>query len=136
LLPVRVQVECSDKEKGHISAASGKSQMNFLNYLHLAHPKVDIRGSQIAIHFIFNPETKVDSTIVFNFHDGRWRTVVEEPIQAVKEALEWGNQNGSERDPFYIQAVFLTTALRWWNNALSSFNDQLIAYVCHRSGPL
>lgn len=103
--------------------------MNPLNYLHLPRSEVDIRGSQIAMYFLFNPDDKVCSTIVFNFQDGRWSRVVEEPILRVKEALQESCKNGSGRDPFYVQAVFLTSALRWWNNALNSFNDQLIAYV-------
>jgi hypothetical protein len=133
LLPVRVQVQCPNKKKSHLSSAAGKSQMNPLNYLHLPRSEVDIRGSQIAMYFLFNPDDKVCSTIVFNFQDGRWSRVVEEPILRVKEALQESCKNGSGRDPFYVQAVFLTSALRWWNNALNSFNDQLIAYVCKRT---
>ncbi|RFU25086.1 hypothetical protein B7463_g11250, partial [Scytalidium lignicola] len=38
-----------------------------------------------------------------------------------------GGEN-SGQDPFYAQAILVTSALRWWNNALGSFNDQLIAY--------
>jgi hypothetical protein len=134
LLPIRVQVPCSDKKRSHISSTAGTNQMNPLNYLHLGQPEaVDIRGSQIAIYFLFNAHTNVRSTLVFNFQDGRWRKVVEEPILRVKEALEEGRKNGCAQDPFYIQSVFLTSALRWWNNALNSFNDQLIAYV--RSAP-
>ena len=104
--------------------------MNPLNYLHLEQAKIDIRGSQIALYCTFDPETRVHSTIVFNFQDGRWRKVIEEPIHRVKETLEVKGKVGFGRDPFCVQAVFLTSALRWWNNVLSSFNDQLIAYVC------
>ena len=103
--------------------------MNPLNYLHLAQPEVDIRGSQIAVYFLFNSETNISSTVVLNFQDGRWSKVVEEPILRIKEALKQGCENGSGQDPFVVQAVLLTSALRWWNNVLSSFNDQLISYV-------
>ena len=129
ILPVRVQVQCSDRESSHTPAAAGKSQMNPLNYLHLAQPAVDVRGSQIAIYFTFDPNTSTSSTIVINFQDGRWSKVVEEPILRVREGLEQGNRNGCGQDPFVIQAVLLTSALRWWSNVLSSFNDQLISYV-------
>ena len=129
LLPVRVQVKCSDRKSNHTSTAAGKSQMNPLNYLHLAQPAVDVRGSQIAIYFTFDPNTTTSSTIVVNFQDGRWSKVVEEPILRVREGLEQGNRNGSGQDPFVIQAVLLTSALRWWSNVLSSFNDQLISYA-------
>ena len=103
--------------------------MNPLNYLHLAQPAVDVRGSQIAIYFTFDPDTKTSSAVVLNFQDGRWSKVVEEPILRVRESLEQGNRNGCGQDPFIIQAVLLTSALRWWSNVLSSFNDQLISYV-------
>ena len=129
LLPVRVQVQCSDRKSSHTSNAAGKSQMNPLNYLHLAQPAVDVRGSQIAIYFTFDPNTRTSSTIVLNFQDGRWSKVVEEPILRVREGLEQGNRNGCGQDPFIIQAVLLTSGLRWWSNVLSSFNDQLISYV-------
>ena len=134
LLPVRVQVQCSDvqcpdRKSSHTSTAAGKSQMNPLNYLHLAQPTVDVRGSQIAIYFTFDPKIRTSSTVVLNFQDGRWSKVVEEPILRVRESLEQGNRNGCGQDPFVIQAVLLTSALRWWSNVLSSFNDQLISYV-------
>ena len=103
--------------------------MNPLNYLHLAQPAVDVRGSHIAVYFTFDPNTRTSSTIVLNFQDGRWSKVVEEPILRVREGLEQGNRTGCGQDPFIIQAVLLTSALRWWSNVLSSFNDQLISYV-------
>ena len=99
------------------------------NYLHLPGPSIDIRGSQIGLYFVTDLEEKLYSSIVFNFQDGRWSKVVEEPISRIKEALQEGSQNGSGQDPFYVQAVYITSALRWWNNALNSFNDQLVAYV-------
>lgn len=129
LLPVRVQVPCSDKQKSHVSSSAGKNQMNPLNYLHLTQAGVDIRGSQIAIYSRIDPKTNTSSTIIFNFQDGRWSKVIEEPILRVKEALAQGRQKESLTDPLFVHAIFLSSALRWWNNALNSFNDQLIAYV-------
>jgi hypothetical protein len=129
ILPIRIQVPCENKKKSHISGSAGRSQMNPLHYLHLSQPGVDIRGSHIAVYFVWNTHTKASSSIVFNFQDGRWWRIVEEPISRIKEALGSAVRNGFGHDPFYIQGVFLTSALRWWNNALNSFNDQLIAYV-------
>ncbi|KAH8743418.1 hypothetical protein BGZ57DRAFT_980425 [Hyaloscypha finlandica] len=102
--------------------------MNPLNYLHLSHPDVDIRGSHIAIQFRFHVETKTSSTVVLNFQDGRWWKVIEEPISRIKESMTVASRSNSGHDPFHTQAVFLTSALRWWSNALNGFNDQLIAY--------
>lgn len=107
--------------------------MNPLNYLHLSQPEVDIRGSKIAIYFVFNSDTGISSTLVFNFQDGRWRKIVEEPIARLKEVFGGCQKSGFGRDPIYIQSVILTSALRWWNNALNSFNDQLIFYVSYHS---
>jgi hypothetical protein len=131
IFPVRVQVQCFNKKKSHVASTAGRSQMNPLNYLHLSGPGIDIRGSHIAIHYRFNAEAKVGSTVVFNFQDGRWWKVIEEPVSRIKESMTHASRNGggSEHDPFHTQAVFLTSALRWWGNALNSFNDQLIAYV-------
>jgi hypothetical protein len=130
ILPVRVQVQCLNKKKSHVASTAGRSQMNPLNYLHLSHPDVDIRGSHIAIHFSFHVETKTSSTVVLNFQDGRWWKVIEEPISRIKESMTVASRSNSGHDPFHTQAVFLTSALRWWSNALNGFNDQLIAYVC------
>ncbi|KIX09412.1 uncharacterized protein Z518_00492 [Rhinocladiella mackenziei CBS 650.93] len=129
-IPVRVQVECSDNRHGQSSSIKGKSQMNPLNYLHLSQPKpkVDIRGSKVAIYFHFDPDTGRSTSLVFNFQDGRWRKIVEEPIHRMKEVLTGCNKPEMGRDPIYIQSVVLTSAIRWWNNALNSFNDQLIGY--------
>jgi hypothetical protein len=126
---VRVQVPCSDKKKSHVPSSEGKNQMNPLNYLHLAQPGVDIRGSQIAIYSRIDPKTNTSSTIIFNFQDGRWSKVIEEPILRVKETLAQDRQKELPTDPLSVHAIFLSSALRWWNNALNSFNDQLIAYV-------
>ena len=131
ILPIRVQVHCSNR-KGHGSYSTGKSQMNPLNYLHLANTKpeaVDIRGSQIGVYFRFDQQKLRSSTLVINFQDGRWRRVVEVPIMRIKETLEDARRGDSGKDPFYLQTVLLTSILRWWSNALNSFNDQLIAYV-------
>ena len=122
-------MQCSDGKGSHTSTAAGKSQMSPLNYLHLAQPAVDVRGSQIAIYFTFDPNTKSSSTVKFNFQDSRWSKVVEGPILRVREGLEQGNRNGCGQYTFIIQAVLLTIALRWWSNVLSSFNDQLILHV-------
>ena len=130
IIPVRVQVQCSENKRSHVSSSVGKSQMNPLNYLHLSQPQVDIRGSKIAIYFLFDSEANSSSTLVFNFQDGRWRKVVEEPIIRLKEVLAESNKNSQKQDPIYIQGVLMTSVLRWWNNALNSLNDQIIAYVC------
>ncbi|KAF2678699.1 hypothetical protein K458DRAFT_348121 [Lentithecium fluviatile CBS 122367] len=126
-VPVRVQVQCSD-QKAHVSPKS-KSQMNPLNYLHLTGPEVDIRGSKIAVHYQFRREDVDESVaVVFNFQDGRWKKVVEEPIARLKNAYRDCDSAHLKRDPIYLQMAILNSVLRWWNNSLNSFDDQLISY--------
>jgi hypothetical protein len=103
--------------------------MNPLNYLHLVHPDVDIRGSKIAVYYLFNTETDQAFSVVFNFQDGRWKKVVEEPILRLRDIYRGCDSASLGRDPVYLQTAILNSVLRWWNNSLNSFNDQLIAYV-------
>jgi hypothetical protein len=126
LIPVRVQVQCSDRANKHIVTHTGKSQMNPLNYLHLPQPQVDIRGSKIAVYSLYEQRTQSSTTIVFNFQDGRWSKIVEEPVNRVKEVFSDIEKTTS--NPFLVHTVYLSSALRLWTNALNSFNDQLIAY--------
>lgn len=103
--------------------------MNPLNYLHLPQPSVDVRGSKIAIYYLFNRKMKHALTLVFNFQDGRWKKVVEDPLFRIRDAYRSCDDKDFGRDPFHVQAAVLTSVLRWWNNSLNSLNDQLIAYV-------
>jgi hypothetical protein len=105
--------------------------MNPLNYLHLAHPDgdIDVRGSKIAVYYSFNPDTGQAFSLVFNFQDGRWKKVVEEPILRLREIYRGCDAVDLGRDPIYLQTAILNSILRWWNNLLNSFNDHLIAYV-------
>jgi hypothetical protein len=69
------------------------------------------------------------TAIAINFMDGRWSTSVLEPCKRIKET--WAAQKRLEiaEDPFYIHSIYFSSVLRWWTNALSSVNGQLIAYV-------
>jgi hypothetical protein len=124
-LPVRVQVPCSDKQTSHATSTTGSNQMNPFHYLHLPDQDVDIRGSHIALHVSHNGRLNTTTAVCFNFLDGRWPKVVEEPQFRITEALKHPH---ASRDPTFVHLVFLTTAIRWWNNALHSVNEQLITY--------
>ncbi|KAK4197912.1 hypothetical protein QBC40DRAFT_284633 [Triangularia verruculosa] len=126
-VPVRVQVQCSDSAV-HVGSKS-KSQMNPLNYLHLVGPNVDIRGSKIAVNYLFRYADADESmAVVFNFQDGRWKKVVEEPIIRLRNSYKECTSAPMSRDPIYLQMAILNSVLRWWNNSLNSFDDQLISY--------
>ena len=69
------------------------------------------------------------TTVVLNFQDGRWSKVIEEPINRINESLRVRSQSGVSNNPLFDHIIYMTSALRWWSNALNSFNDQLIDYV-------
>lgn len=101
-VPVRVQVQCNDTKRSHTFSSKGKSQINPLNYLHLPQPSVDVRGSKIAVYYLFNRETKHSSTLVFNFQDRRWKKVVKEPILRIRDTYRFCDDHDFGRDPFHI----------------------------------
>ena len=68
--------------------------------------------------------------IAVNFIDGRWPKTVQEPETRIKEVLGDSANINLQKNPFFIQLVYLTSVVRWWTNALSSVHEQLIAYVC------
>ena len=66
--------------------------------------------------------------VAVNFMDGRWSKPVEEPKRRIKESLQ-SPQLRTEEDHFFPHAIYISSVLRWWMNALTSVHDQLIAYV-------
>lgn len=133
ILPVRIQFKCNDKKQSHAASTAGSNQMNPLHYIHLPDAEVDIRGSQIAILSRYSADGKSTITLTFNFIDGRWRKSVEEPKRRLLEMSSHSSKLDLDEDPFHIHAIYFTSTLRWWMNALSSVNEQLIAYVSHQS---
>ncbi|KAL8997690.1 MAG: hypothetical protein Q9169_003097 [Polycauliona sp. 2 TL-2023] len=87
--------------------------------------EVDIRGSQIGIHVAHDCQKKATKVISFNFLDGRWAKIVEEPQNRISEALK---DPRTPDDPMFVHLVYLTSIARWWSHALHSVNEQLIAY--------
>lgn len=129
ILPVRIQYNCRDKQKSHASSTSRSNQMNPLHYLHLPDAEVDIRGSHIAILSRYFDHNDSSVSLVFNFMDGRWSKSVEEPKRRILEAKSQSRGFPPSQHPFRLHIVYFTTLIRWWTNALSSINHQLIAYV-------
>lgn len=134
-LPVRMQLKCTDPNNNHLAGAGGNNQMDPFHYLHLPDykdekgHKADIRGSQIALYFQYNSRTKSSVLIAINLIDGRWPGAVEEPQMRIKDVLQSSPQLYLMRNPFFTHLIYFTSALRWWTNALSSINLQLIAYA-------
>ena len=129
ILPVRIQVPCTDTQEGHVKSRAGSNQMNPFHYLHLPNQKVDIRGSQIALSFRYTNGGQATSMLAVNFIDGRWPKVVQEPEKRIKGILSNNAHGHIGADPFFIHLIYLTSIMRWWPNALNSIHEQLIAYV-------
>jgi hypothetical protein len=129
MIPVRVQVECTDTIQKHANTNAGSNQMDPFNYLHLESEKLDIRGSQIAVLFHYDCTKRAGTTVSIRLQDGRWSRVVEEPQTRISEMLDQVGVTECEADPFFVHVIFITSALKWWRNALDSFNNQLIAHV-------
>ena len=129
ILPIRIQVLCTDTQDGHVASRKGSNQMNPFNYLHLPNQKVDIRGSQIALSFKYTDSDRATAMLAVNFIDGRWPKIVQEPEKRIKEILGDISYAHIGADPFFIHLVYLTSIMRWWTNALNSIHEQLIAYV-------
>ena len=134
ILPIRIQVLCTDTRDGHVTSRMGSNQMNPFHYLHLPNQKVDIRGSQIALSFGYTNSDRATTMLAVNFIDGRWPKIVQEPEKRIKEILGDNEHGHTGADPFFIHLVYLSSIMRWWTNALNSIHEQLIAYVS--VGPL
>ena len=132
ILPVRIQMLCTDTQEGHVMSRAGSNQMNPFHYLHLPDQKVDIRGSQIALSFRYTDGSHATAMLAVNFIDGRWPKIVQEPEKRIKEILRDDVHGHIGTDPFFIHLVYLSSIMRWWTNALNSIHEQLIAYVSIR----
>jgi hypothetical protein len=78
LLPIRVQVDCSDPMNGRKDSPSGNDQMNPFHYLHLPDIGIDVRGAYVTLFIRNESSTSCITVLVINFMDGRWSDVVEE----------------------------------------------------------
>ncbi len=83
--PFRYGFKFNETTREHIRPAQRQDSNEPLNYLHLAHPEVDIQGSKIIVYYLFNTSVDQAFAIVFNFQDGRWKKAVEEPILRLRD---------------------------------------------------
>ena len=129
LLPVRVAVPCNDIAAGHTRSTAGSNQMDPFHYIHLFDVHFDIRGSHIAMFTRHDTRTKATKVVVISFLDGRWSAIAEEPVLRVREAIKSRGNAEVQVEPACVHLIYLSSILRWWNNVLSYFNNQLIAHV-------
>lgn len=111
-LPVRVQVECTDRNKGHASSTAGNNQIDPFHYLHLPDSGVDLRGSTVAICSQYSVQMGAATNIVINFMDGRWSRAAEEPQKRIAEVLSHYAKAPKNRPTCFMHAVYLSSVIR------------------------
>jgi len=78
----------------------------------------------------FNISTSSFTYVVFNMMHGGWPKVVQEPQTRIAEAIQHSSSPSTRLGAgCFVHLIYLTSAARWWTNALHSVNEQLIAYV-------
>jgi hypothetical protein len=129
-LPVRVQVESATLQAG---VGPGDSQwpgqMNPFHKLHLPAVRLNILRSCVGIFSRVDPKARKVTFIAFDFMHGHWPNVALEPQQRIDEVMQQreDTHNGYGHS-YFIDLVYLSSAARWWTNALNSINEQLISY--------
>jgi hypothetical protein len=69
------------------------------------------------------------SVVVVNMLDGRFKSLIEEPLVRARNAIQRRSGTGEPMSAFWVHFIYLSSALRWWNNVLACFNRQLIMHV-------
>ncbi|KAM0287691.1 hypothetical protein ACHAQH_000221 [Verticillium albo-atrum] len=131
-LPVRVQVETGGTNPTANPPADDNdaNQMNPFYKLHLPDVSRDIHRSCVGIFSRVDPASRRFTFVAFDFMHGRWPKVALEPKERIADVLK---RHAQETEANFgrehcVHLVYLTSAIRWWTNALSSVNEQLIAY--------
>ena len=70
-LPIRVGVECHDRNGSHSSSSGKVKQMNPFTFLHLTRSRVDVKLSKIGLYFVFDQKSANTRALVFDFQDGQ-----------------------------------------------------------------
>ncbi|KAL8335391.1 hypothetical protein RB598_009541 [Gaeumannomyces tritici] len=128
VLPVRVFMGCSRQAQDHTRSTAGSNQMDPFHYIHLSGVKADIRGSHIGLFVQHNTKTKSTSALVINLLDGRLSHAIEEPLARVRDAIIQQASSCRGANPRFVLFIYLSSSLRWWDNVLSCFNQQLVMH--------
>ncbi|KAI0969732.1 hypothetical protein F4678DRAFT_438028 [Xylaria arbuscula] len=128
LIPVRAVVPCRVQAQDHTRSTAGSNQMDPFHYVHLPDAKADVRGSFIGLFIRYDHETCHTSIICFNLLDNRLRDLIEEPFDRAWHAIRSCSERGLAINPRFLHAIYLSSALRWWNNVLLCFNQQLVMH--------
>lgn len=128
-LPVRVVVKCLVDAKEHTKSTAGSNQMDPFHYIHLSGAKADIRGSHIGLYVRRDLKAKRMSVIVVNLLDGRFKDLIEEPLVRMRATFVRKRGTGERMGSFWVHLIYMSSALRWWNNVLLCFNQQLVMHA-------
>ncbi|KAK4451010.1 hypothetical protein QBC34DRAFT_296159, partial [Podospora aff. communis PSN243] len=129
-LPIRVAVPCVEEQASHTLSQAGSNQTNPGTYLHLNDMGLDIRSSRIIVYC--RKEGSTCQCVCFDFQDGRWPTLVEEPYGRMKETLQHSQSRGLCQHSASMHLTILSSSVRWWTTALSRVKEQLICHVTYR----
>lgn len=130
LLPVRMPVYCRDGDQDHAKSTAGSNQMDPFHYIHLSDAHADVRGSHIGLFVRHDSAAGAVTAICFNFLDGRWPDLVDEPLNRIREVITLRRGSNEPIEPTFVHLIFLSSIVRWWNDVLLAINQQLIAHVC------
>ncbi|KAH6890269.1 hypothetical protein B0T10DRAFT_314938 [Thelonectria olida] len=128
LIPVRMIVPCRVQAKDHTKSTAGSNQLDPFHYIHLSGAKADIRGSYIGLFTQYAPHQGGTTVACFSLLDHRLRDIIEEPLSRVRGAVRRWSGMGLTINPHFIHLVYLSSVLRWWNNVLLCFNQELVMH--------
>jgi len=129
LIPVRTVAPCRAHTRDHTNSTAGSNQLDPFHYIHLSGAKADIRGSYIGLFIRHSHRAGRTTIISFNLLDHRLRDLIEEPLRRARDAIRRSSGMGLAISPRFIHLIYLSSALRWWNNVLLCFNQQLVMHV-------
>jgi hypothetical protein len=107
--------------------------MNAFHHLHLgqASPVTDLRRFEIAVFFTYDISNKNTTVVCVNSHS---RADLKGPRRTfrmrVKAALKEGGTEMIDRNPLWINLVYIGQVVRWWQTTLEFFSDELNNHVC------
>ncbi|KAF6817729.1 hypothetical protein CPLU01_13504 [Colletotrichum plurivorum] len=128
LIPVRTVTPCKVQAKEHTKSTAGSNQLDPFHYIHLSGAKADIRGSYIGLFTQHAPGRGGTTVVLFSLLDPRLRDLIEEPLNRVRAAVRRASGTGVDINPHFVHLVYLSSALRWWNNVLLCFNQELVMH--------
>jgi len=121
-------MKCTDPKRAHRDYNTGAYQMNASNYLHLHLQKNDIRHFHLAVLCRHDLVSRKTTVICVNFHSHSIQPI-DVIHQRVLHALEDGGTDMIDRNPLWVNIVYIGQVLQWWKVTLECFAGELNCYV-------